>query len=62
MTKDQIKDFLTEKPGYLKVGPERLSERLNCSVEACRAAQEEVKLEMRGSVTTNSMDVEMGYG
>ncbi len=49
MTKHEIKDFLHEKQGYLKVGPERLSERLNCSVETCRAALEEVRLEMKGS-------------
>ncbi len=49
MTKAQIKDFLTEKQGYLKVGPERLSERLDCSVEMCKAALEEVKLETKGS-------------
>ena len=49
MTKAQIKDFLTEKPGYLKVGPERLSERLDCSVEMCKAALEEVRLETKGS-------------
>tara|TARA_R110000751_G_C13775554_1_gene480570 strand:- start:1372 stop:2520 length:1149 start_codon:yes stop_codon:yes gene_type:complete len=49
MTKTQIKDFLNEKPGYLKVGPDRLSERLNCSIETCKAALEEVKLEAKGS-------------
>tara|TARA_R110002095_G_scaffold196461_1_gene175336 strand:- start:1119 stop:2279 length:1161 start_codon:yes stop_codon:yes gene_type:complete len=49
MTKEQIKNFLKEKPGYLKVGPERLSERLDCSVEACAAALTEVRLETRGS-------------
>ena len=41
MTKDQIKAFLRDKPGYLKEGAERLSERLDCSVEACRNALKE---------------------
>jgi hypothetical protein len=49
MTKAQIKDFLNEKPGYLKVGPDRLSERLNCSIDTCKAALEEVRLETKGS-------------
>ena len=49
MTKDEIKVFLQEKPGYLKEGAERLSERLNCSVETCRHALKEARLEAKGS-------------
>jgi len=33
MTKDDIKAFLEEKPGYLKVSADRLSERLNCTAK-----------------------------
>ena len=44
MTKDQIKAFLRDKPGYLKEGAERLSERLDCSVEACRNALNEARI------------------
>jgi len=47
MTKDQIKAFLSEKPGYLKEGAERLSEKLNCSVETCRHALKEARIEAR---------------
>jgi len=49
MTKDNIKAFLEEKPGYLKVSADRLSERLNCSVETCAAALTEMRVEMKGS-------------
>ena len=61
MTKDQIKAFLRDKPGYLKEGAERLSERLDCSIEACRNALKEARIEAKGndfdldSVTTNEL-------
>jgi hypothetical protein len=56
MTKDQIKAFLSEKPGYLKEGAERLSEKLNCSVETCRHALKEARIEARG----NDFDINNG--
>ena len=49
MTKDQIKAFLRDKPGYLKEGAERLSERLNCSIEACKNALKEARIEAKGN-------------
>ena len=49
MTKDEIKAFLKDRPGYLKEGAERLSERLDCSVEACRHALKEARIEAKGS-------------
>ena len=49
MTKDQIKAFLSEKPGYLKEGAERLSEKLNCSIETCRNALKEARIEAKGN-------------
>ena len=49
MTKDEIKAFLREKPGYLKEGAERLSERLDCSVETCGHALKEARLEAKGN-------------
>ena len=49
MTKDQIKIFLKDKPGYLKEGAERLSERLDCSVEACSHALKEARIEAKGN-------------
>jgi hypothetical protein len=49
MTKDEIKAFLKEKPGYLKEGAARLSEKLDCSVETCRHALKEARLDAKGS-------------
>lgn len=48
MTLLQIKQFLRSTPGYLKVGPDRLSDRLDCGYELCRIALDEVRLEQRG--------------
>ena len=45
MTKDEIKAFLQDKPGYLKEGATRLSEKLDCSVETCRHALKEARLD-----------------
>ena len=47
MDKNQIKAFLKDRPGYLKEGAERLSERLDCSVEACRNALREARIEAK---------------
>ena len=47
MTKQEIKDFLKERPGYLKEGAERLSERLDCSVDTCRHALREARIEAK---------------
>jgi hypothetical protein len=49
MTKNEIKTFLKEKPGYLKEGAERLSEKLDCSVETCRHALREARLDAKGA-------------
>ena len=49
MTKDEVKAFLKEKPGYLKEGAARLSEKLNCSVETCRYALTEARIDAKGS-------------
>ena len=57
MTKDQIKAFLSEKPGYLKEGAERLSEKLNCSVETCRHALKEARIEAREGNTNENESV-----
>tara|TARA_R110002051_G_scaffold321527_2_gene409444 strand:- start:3721 stop:4851 length:1131 start_codon:yes stop_codon:yes gene_type:complete len=47
MDKTQIKAFLKDRPGYLKEGAERLSERLDCSIEACRHALKEARIEAK---------------
>ena len=49
MTKDEIKAFLKDKPGYLKEGAARLSEKLNCSVETCKHALTEARIDAKGS-------------
>ena len=49
MTKDEIKAFLKERPGYLKEGAARLSEKLDCSVETCGHALREARIEAKGS-------------
>ena len=49
MTKDEVKAFLKEKPGYLKEGAARLSEKLNCSVATCRHALTEARIDAKGS-------------
>ena len=49
MTKDEIKVFLREKPGYLKEGASRLSEKLDCSVETCVHALREARLDAKGA-------------
>ena len=57
MTKNEIKAFLSEKPGYLKEGAERLSEKLNCSVETCRHALKEARIEARDNNTNENESV-----
>ena len=49
MTKDEIKAFLKDKPGYLKEPAQRLSEKLDCSIETCRLALKEARVEAKGS-------------
>ena len=49
MTKQKIKDFLKENVGYLKKGSEFLSEKFNCSVETCKLALREVRVELKGN-------------
>ena len=46
---NDIKQFLRDNPGYKKVGPDRLSNRLDCSYEMCRIALDEVKSEGKES-------------
>tara|TARA_R110002020_G_scaffold30759_8_gene96658 strand:- start:778 stop:1911 length:1134 start_codon:yes stop_codon:yes gene_type:complete len=47
ITKDEIKQFLKEKPGYLKEGAARLSERLDCSVDTCSHALREARMDAK---------------
>jgi len=54
MSKEEIKEFLRDRPGYLKEGAERLSERLNCSVNTCKDALAEARLEAKESFQNGS--------
>jgi len=54
MNKEEIKEFLRDRPGYLKEGAERLSERLNCSVNTCKDALAEARLEAKESFQNGS--------
>lgn len=57
MTLPQIKNFLRENPGYLKVGPDRLSDRLDSGYEFCRIALEEVRAEVRDEQTNTNDNI-----
>lgn len=61
MTLLEIKNFLRSNPGYLKVGPERLSDRLDCGYEMCRIALDEVKYE-NSNQNKNTTDFEKFVG
>lgn len=56
MTLDTIKEFLQRYPGYLKVGAERLSERLDCDYDLCSTALVDVRAEAREN-TVNEFEV-----
>lgn len=43
MTINEIKDFIAERPGYLKKSADVLSERLNCPIEDCETALYEAR-------------------
>ena len=49
MTKDEIKEFLKSKPGYLKEPAQRLSDKLECNVDTCRLALKEARIDAKGS-------------
>ncbi len=49
MTKDEIKEFLKSKPGYLKEPAQRLSDKLECNLDTCRLALKEARIDAKGS-------------
>lgn len=58
MTINEIKDFIAEKPGYLKKSADVLSERLNCPIEDCETALYEArKLAREENNTSNNESV-----
>lgn len=48
MTKAEVKEFLNDKPGYLKEGAGRLALKLECDVDICKAALKEARMESMG--------------
>jgi hypothetical protein len=59
MTINEIKDFIAERPGYLKKSADVLSERLNCPIEDCETALYEArKLAREPEDTDNTNDNE----
>lgn len=56
MTKEEIKDFLRSKQGYLKHGPFKLSIALNSKEKDCRYALREVKDEIRESINVKTFN------
>ena len=53
MTINEIKDFIAERPGYLKKSADVLSERLNCPIEDCETALYEARKLAREENNTN---------
>lgn len=51
---EDIKDFLRNKPGYLKKGAQALAQRLNASEENCARALREIKEESLDNTNTNT--------
>ncbi len=49
MTKNEIKEFLKSKPGYLKEPAQRLSDKLECNLDTCRLALKEARIDAKGS-------------
>ena len=56
MTINEIKDFIGEKPGYLKKSADVLSERLNCPLEDCETALYEARKLARNEENTSDND------
>ena len=56
MTINEIKDFIAERPGYLKKSADVLSERLNCPIEDCETALYEARKLARQENNTNDND------
>lgn len=54
MTINEIKDFLTERKGYLKKSADVLSERLNCPIEDCETALYEARKLARATEDTDN--------
>ena len=56
MTINEIKDFIGERPGYLKKSADVLSERLNCALEDCETALYEARKLARNEENTSDSD------
>jgi hypothetical protein len=58
MTINEIKDFIAERPGYLKKSADVLSERLSCPIEDCETALYEARKLARNEQEDNTNDNE----
>tara|TARA_B100001057_G_scaffold53533_1_gene47537 strand:- start:3910 stop:5049 length:1140 start_codon:yes stop_codon:yes gene_type:complete len=56
MNIEDIRDFLRERPGYLKKSATVLSERIDCPIEDCETALYEARKLARGESTDNTND------
>ena len=55
MTKDDVKEFLIKRPGYLKEGAKRLADKLKCSSETCKEALREARIELMEGFETSQL-------
>ena len=55
MTIDDIKDFIGERPGYLKKSAQVLAERLDVPIEDCETALYEARALARGEFNDTPM-------
>ena len=49
MNKKEVKEFLKSKPGYLKEPAQRLSDKLECSLDVCKIALKEARIDARAA-------------
>ena len=58
-TRKEIREFLLQKPGYLKKGPWALAHRLDCPVQTCTDVLAEVRSELKNeNVSVNQIKKE----
>ena len=55
MTKNEVKEFLIKRPGYLKEGSKRLADKLKCNAEVCKEALREARIELMEGFETSQL-------
>lgn len=59
ISKKDIREFLLQRPGYLKKGPWALAHRLDCPIQTCTEVLAAVRQEVKNeNVSTNQLDRE----